>query len=126
MNDFISSWKMHTKAWIDADLHNVQTFKYEDMISRPMETFTEILKHIGIDADPERVKYALDAVEISKLREREIKEGFIESSPKNKDGFFGKGGTQWHTILKPYQIKRVEKIAGHYLEQFGYKGRLVA
>lgn len=122
MLDFISSWKEHTRSYVENDILNVKTFRYEDMHLDSVKTFSAILEHIGIEPDAERVKKALDDVEISKLREREKKEGFVESSPKNKDGFFGKGGTTWRDTLEPFQIKRIEKMAGSFMERFGYKG----
>jgi len=126
MNDFISSWKMHTKSFVEGDLINSKTFLYEDMTVRPVDTFSEMLTHMGIKPDKERVEQALKAVEISKLRAREKTDGFIEASKKNDQQFFGRGGSHWQDILKPYQVHRIEKMAGHYMQQFGYKGRLVA
>lgn len=125
MHDFLSSWRLHTKSFVEGDLVDTLTVRYEDMMSDGVPTFSKILDHVGIAVDPARVESSLEAVRLSKLRERERETGFIEASPKNKDGFFGQGGSKWHT-LKPYQIKRLEKFAGPYMERFGYKGRLAA
>ncbi len=122
MLDFISSWKEHTRSFIEGDTLNVKTFRYEDLLSNPVDTFSSILEHIGIEPNRERVEYAVQEVEISKLREKEKAQGFVESSPKNKQGFFGQGGSRWRKELKPYQVKAIEKMAGAYMERFGYKG----
>lgn len=126
MEDFVSSWKTHTKSFVEGDILDTITVRYEDMMDYPVETFSQVLEHIGIEAKRERVEKAIDDVEISKMREREKAEGFIEASPKNKEQFFGKGGSHWHEVLKPYQVNRIEKMAGRYMEMFNYKGRKAA
>ena len=126
VRDFISSWHKHTHSFITGDLIGVKTFRYEDMISDPVHTFSDMLNHAGLSADYDRVKKALKDVQLYKLRNREQKEGFIEASPKNEDGFFGQGGSHWQEVLSTPQARRIEKIAGSYMEKFGYTGRKAA
>jgi hypothetical protein len=124
--DLLSSWEFHTKSFVDGDLINCKTFRYEDMCADPASVFFDIMKHTGITPYMDKVRAALKAVELSKLRAREKKEGFIEASPKNKEGFFGRGGSYWHEILTPGQQHRVEKFAGSYMKKFGYLESKVA
>lgn len=121
LHDFISSWREHTNSFISSDAVNCMTFRYEDMVRDPVTTFAKILFHCEIEPDMERVKKAVEDVELGKLREKEKKEGFTEASPKNKEGFFGKGGSHWKEVLEPRQILKIEKMAGPMMKRFGYQ-----
>ena len=121
VGDFLSSWRNHCNSFTTSDLVNHKTFRYEDMINDGVETFCKMLTHAGIEPDRERVKKALEDVELSKLREKEEKEGFIEASPKNDGRFFGQGGSTWKEVLTPNQVRRIEKMAGPFMKRFGYE-----
>jgi hypothetical protein len=121
MADFLSSWEMNVNSYLNADTHNVRVFTYEAMKDRPMETFSDILTHIGITPDPTQVEKALEMVNISKLREREKKEGFRESSHHAKDQFFGPakvGG--WKEVLTDTQRYRIERKFHRLMKRLGY------
>ena len=122
VSSYISSWKMHCDSFEQSDGIDTQTFRYEDMVSKPHETFSKILEHIGLPVFDDKVTEALEIVALDKLAAQEKADGFKESSPKNKNNFFGRGGSHWRDELKPYQVKRIEKMSGHYLEHYGYKG----
>ena len=124
--DFISSWKLHTQSYDQMDLCDKLTVRYEDMIDEPVETFTRVLEHIGIKVMQHKLTAALEKIDLKKLQKLEQEQGFIEASPKNKEGFFGNGGSKWREALKPYQVHRIEKMAGSYMEHFNYKGQRAA
>jgi hypothetical protein len=121
MSDFLSSWDANVLSYLNADTHNVRVFTYEAMRERPVETFSDILAHIGIEVDPMKVEKALEMVNISKLREKEQKEGFRESSPHAKDQFFGPakvGG--WRDKLTDTQAYRLERKFHRLIKRLKY------
>lgn len=119
--DFISSWPMHVQSYANADSHNVLLVKYEDMKENPVRSFSNILKHAGIEPDKKRIEHALDLVKLDKLRKQEQEKGFGESSPHAQNQFFGKGLTGgWRDILKPYQVHRIQKRCDSMMKRFGY------
>lgn len=121
MADFISSWPQAVASYANSDTHNVKIFRYEDMKANPQEEFAKILIHAGIQPHPERLKVALEAVELSKLRKQEKEKGFSEASP-HADQFFGKGETGgWRDILTPAQVLRIEKACRSMMKRFNYK-----
>tara|TARA_R110000787_G_scaffold36902_2_gene94022 strand:- start:2108 stop:2971 length:864 start_codon:yes stop_codon:yes gene_type:complete len=126
MDDFISSWRLHTKSFIEGDLINTRTFRYEDMIDNPVDTFSSILTHAGIEPDRVRVIAALEAVALQKLRAREEKDGFIEASHKNKSSFFGSGGSTWRDVLTLPQSRRIVRMADDVMRKLNYIERKVA
>ena len=121
MSDFISSWDANTLSYLNGDTHNVRTFRYEDMRSDPVKSFTEILRHSGVDPDPLRVRQALKLVELDKLRDQEKTDGFMESSIHAKNEFFGKGEVGgWKDKLSDLQKYRIEKEFGRTMKRLGY------
>jgi hypothetical protein len=126
MADFISSWKLHTRSFVEGDLINTLTVRYEDMMGDSIATFSRILTHIGIEPDAERVREAFAAVDLKQLREREQKDGFVESSPKNVNNFFGPGGKTWHEVMSPLQSRRIKKMCGEFMQKFNYIERKAA
>lgn len=117
MADFISSWAKNVRSYTNADTHNVRVFRYEDMKSHPVETFSGILRHMGIEPDERRVKKALEAVTLDRLQKQEDKHGFQESS-HHQERFFG-GSKDWRT-LPPNIVYQIEKHAGSLMKKFGY------
>lgn len=119
VEDFISSWHGHAKSWMDTDAHNVLTVRYEDMKGNPVETFSGILKHAGVEVDVEKVRRALEVVELDKLQAQEREKGFCEASKKAKNPFFNKGATGgWD--LTPRQLHLIEKRFGSIMKRLGY------
>lgn len=116
MADFISAWDLHTNSFLNSDTHNIKTFRYEDMKEKPIETFSEILKHAGVTPDRDRVEKALKLVELDKLKKQEAKKGFGESSPHARDRFFG----HKHKEITPKVLYRLEKKYGRIMKRLGY------
>lgn len=121
MSDFISSWPLAVASYANSDSHNVKIFRYEDIKADPVQMFSKILIHAGIEPDINRVKQAVETVELDKLRKQQEKDGFREASPHNKE-FFGQGKTGgWKDILTPAQVLRIEKNCRTMMKRFNYK-----
>jgi hypothetical protein len=118
--DFLGDWGAHTKSYLNADVHNVLFVKYEDLLEDPETMFTKILEHSGVEVDPERVKAAIELTRIDRLKKQEEKNGFVESSPKAKNEFFGKGGSANRDKLTPRQLHIIEKKYGSILKRLDY------
>lgn len=127
MTDFVSSWSANVSSYANADTHNVLCVRYEDLKENPVEQFTKIIQHAGLVPDVQRVRRAVEAVAISKLREQEKDKGFRESSPYAKDKFFGEGVTgKWRDVLTLPQKYKIERHCKSMLDRFyghGYSKR---
>lgn len=125
--DLISSWGEHTKSYLLDDCHNTLVIKYEDLRENPVDQFVKILKHSGVEPDIERVKQAVEKVDINRLKQKEQEGGFKESSPFAKNQFFGKGEVGgWTNKLTPLQSRRIEKLFNSMMRKMGYTDRKVA
>ncbi len=121
VSDFVSSWPMNVRSYLDADSHDVKVFKYEDMRENPEENFARILRHAGVEPDPQRIKRALEICDLEKLREQEKEKGFRESSPHAENEFFGEGKMGgWKGKLTPNQQRKLEKACGPIMKRLGY------
>lgn len=120
VSEFISDWRTNVNSYLNADTHNVKNYLYEDMLNDPVGQFSSMLKHAGVEPDIDRVKKAVDIVSLSKLRDREKKEGFKESSPNAKNRFFGEGGSKSRDKLTPKHIHRIERGFGQVMKRLGY------
>jgi len=121
MSDFISSWYLHTKSFLNDTDHKVLLIRYEEMKDNPVDTFSRMLKHAGVDPVEEKVKAALELVDIEKLRDQESKNGFGEASPHADGKFFGPGKVGgWRGKLTPKQLHTIEKRFGGLMKRLGY------
>jgi hypothetical protein len=117
--DLISSWSEHTKSFLNNPPCTL--VKYEDMRADPEREFTRILEASGAPVDPIRIRKALDMVDLQKLRQREARDGFKESSPHAKDQFFGKGLVGgWQDKLTPRQAHALEKAFRRTMKRLDY------
>lgn len=116
--DFISSWDAHAEAGLSARAHNNLLVRYEDLRADPVRWFAKMLTHAGVEPDLGKVEQAVALTELSKLREREAKEGFTEASNKAKEPFFntGKVGKK----IPPQYKSRIERAFRKTMKKLGY------
>lgn len=120
VGELISSWDQHVSSYLNATTHNVLYVRYEDLLEDPEKYFAKILTHSGVDPDMEKVKSAIEMTRLERLRAREKEEGFLESSPKAKNQFFGKGGNANRDNLEPRHFHKIEKAFGRIMKRLGY------
>lgn len=119
--DYISDWATNVDSYLVDKEHNVLIVKYEDMRVSPFKEFRRILTHLGIDPIDCRIRSAIELVELDKLRAKEKKEGFLESSPHAKDKFFGRG--EVGSYVEKLSIKQINKIERKFytvMKKLGY------
>lgn len=119
--DLLSSWAKHTLSFLNADTHGVRTWRYEDLRADPVKHFAEMLQHSGVAPDIDRVRAAVAAVDLQKLRDQEAKKGFRESSPYAKNQFFGSGQVGgWKNKISAKNRHIIEKKFGRVMKRLGY------
>jgi len=121
VSDLISSWDKHTASFLNADTHHVKTWCYEDLRADPVKHFAQMLEHSGIKPDMDRVAAAVDEVELGKLRAKEAKDGFKESSPHAKNQFFGAGQVGgWDNVVSIRNQNIICRKFGRQMKRLGY------
>ncbi|HIG46452.1 MAG TPA: hypothetical protein EYQ20_08560 [candidate division Zixibacteria bacterium] len=84
------TWSGHVLSWVDEPSINIKVIRYEDMTSRPVDTFTSVIRFAGRPIDRVRIQNAIERSSIRQIRRQEEERGFIkrQSSPTR---FFPKG-----------------------------------
>lgn len=116
----LSTWSGHVLSWVDAVEIPVHVMRYEDMKSRPFETFGAAAAFLGLFCEPETVRAALGHSEIEVMRSMEREQGFRERSPHAKS-FFSRGTSGGYRMaLTAEQIAAVIRVHGPVMRRFGY------
>ena len=114
------SWSQHVASWVDTPGLRVETLRYEDMQSAPVETFTRAIRFLGLPDDEERIAKAVRFSEFKKLQTQETSKGFKDSSSKVQN-FFRKGIVgDWKNVLTEAQVGRIIADHGEIMARFGY------
>jgi hypothetical protein len=114
------SWSGHVKSWLDQDSITVHLMRYEDMHARPVETFTDALQFLGLNAAAKQVLQSLSFSSFEGLRDQERMSGFRER-PSTAKSFFRKGRVgEWRKVLNSHQVDRVLRDHGEVMRRLGY------
>ncbi|MES2355951.1 MAG: sulfotransferase domain-containing protein [Pseudomonadota bacterium] len=114
------SWSRHVASWVEADGISKEVIRYEDMKTRPLETFTRAAAFLKLPTERKRVEKAIRFSDIGELQRQENEKGFAER-PMRMERFFRKGiSGDWRTTLTPAQSEKI--IADHFtmMRHFNY------
>jgi len=114
------SWSGHVRSWHDQKKIKVVTIRYEDMKLDGFDTFTKVVKAMGIKASPKQIKEAIKLTEFDRIRKLEEKEGFMEKNIKSPH-FFRKGQVGgYKEELTSVQIEKITDKHKIVMSEFGY------
>jgi aryl sulfotransferase len=114
------SWSSNVESWLNAPGVRVHVMRYEDMLARPLETFSGAVSFAGLSADREKIEKALRFSAFEVLQAQEKEKGFMEKAPVD-DLFFrdGRAG-RWRDRLTTAQADRIIRDHGEVMRRFGY------
>ena len=116
----LTSWSTHVDSWTRDDSGSTHVLRYEDLLDKPTKHFTRLLKFLGLQPDPTRLKRAIEHSSFDKLRSLEARDGFIERSPSSRQ-FFRRGRkNQWRDVLSESQFARIASDHMEIMQRFGY------
>lgn len=115
-----SSWSNNVLTWTAVPNPALHVMRYEDMLDKPLGTFTKLVKFLNLPAGRERIERAIKRSSFKVLQEQERQHGFVERNAQSERFFrAGKAG-QWRTELTPEQIARVVEAHREQMSRFGY------
>ncbi|HQT63373.1 MAG: hypothetical protein B7Z75_00055 [Acidocella sp. 20-57-95] len=119
--EFLSSWSVHVQSWVARA--KTLLVRYEDLQAEPVKTFGKIVQFLGDDANPARLKKAIEFSEFHELARQEQAEGYKAHTPGAVAAFFreGKAGG-WREVLTADQAQQIEADHGGVMRLFGYLG----
>ncbi|MBI4868130.1 MAG: sulfotransferase domain-containing protein [Candidatus Wallbacteria bacterium] len=114
------SWSVHVTSWLDLAPFPVHGMRYEDMLARPLETFSAAVRAAGLALDPERVARAIEHSRFEVLAAQEAETGFRER-PAAAGRFFRQGRSGgWREALSREQVSRIVQANAETMRRFGY------
>ncbi|MBE7636093.1 sulfotransferase domain-containing protein [Sneathiella sp. P13V-1] len=120
MPQYYGSWSDHTKSWDRLNPQYMHRVRYEDMLTKPGKTFSEVLKFLQIKVPKSTLAKAIKQSSFKTLQSQEKKDGFLERSDK-AESFFrsGKAG-EWKSVLTDEQVKKIVDTHHDVMEKYGY------
>ena len=116
----LGGWSSHVSRWTDVAEFPVLVLRYEDMIDKPETCFGEVIRHLGLEPEPERLARAIRHASFDELQAQEAATPFVENS-QHQPRFFRSGSTQqWRKVLSRKQIDRIRRQQGKLMRRFGY------
>ena len=116
-------WDQHVRSWADQTQLPVLIMRYEDMLSKGSETFTELATFLGLPNEAHLIDQALENTSIDRLKKlEEDVDGFAEK-PAGCERFFRSGRTgEGAEKLSIEQRKRLAKGLSEAMKRFEYEG----
>jgi len=118
-----NTWSTHVKSWTQNAHPGLLVVRYEDMLAKPLHTFTGIARFMGLKTTRERLDRAIELSSFKNLKSQEETKGFREKSMHGTRFFrVGKAG-QWRDALTQAQVDRVVAQHQEQMARFGYLPR---
>ncbi|MEI6434356.1 MAG: sulfotransferase domain-containing protein [Bacteroidota bacterium] len=119
LEEWLGDWSGHATSWLNSGV-SVHVVRYEDMITFPVETFSNALRFLKLKFTEEQVRNVLSETSFETLKKSEEQFGFKEKL-QSCDAFFrhGKAGS-WRTFLTKLQITKIVGDHREVMERFGY------
>jgi len=114
------TWSDHVFSWADNADQAVLVVRYEDMMTKPTETFTAIVAHLRQVATPEQIADAIELSSFDKLKRQEEESSFRERSPKAERFFVSGTAGGWREKLSPAQAQAIVETHHEQMGKFGY------
>ncbi len=114
------TWSNHVKSWVEEPDFPLLLIRYEDMIEKPVETFTRVVRFIGEEEDAARIQRAIEFSRFEVVQKQEQEHGF-EEKPTKSAAFFRKGKNgSWREALSEAQAKQLIDAHREVMRRFGY------
>ncbi len=114
------SWSGHVKSWLEVPGLNLEVIRYEDMHSKPLETFTRAARFLKLNHQEDLIAKAIDNASFKSIKQQEDNARFREA-PSNTESFFRKGITgDWQSQLSAEQIRKIIENHEIVMRKFGY------
>ena len=128
---FISSWEKNYNSWINQKIFPVKIIKYEDLVSKTFDTFSDIVKFIQNNTGIKkkfnhlRAQNSVKSTNFSNMKNIEKNIGFQESVLSKNDSkkipFFHLGPkNDWKNIFDQNYQKKLNSIFGTNLKELNY------
>jgi hypothetical protein len=118
---YLASWSMHVKSWLDAGRYRLRLLRYEDMLADPHNVLSGALDFMGIALTDQELNQAVETASFSNLKKQEALSGFVETPP-HTESFFSSGKSNlWMETLTATQRVKIETDHSTVMSLLGYQ-----
>jgi hypothetical protein len=118
------SWQDHAQSWLDSPLAsngNLLVVRFEDLRQDACGNLEKILGFLGVAADSEKIRRAVENNSLNKMREKEDHSQNLYKGTQEESRFVRSGAAGgWRTKLSTSQVDLINRYAGKTLERLGY------
>ncbi len=115
------SWSMHVLSWIEQSGLPLLLVRYEDLRQNTQQTFSNVVKFLGLPADAHRIQKAIAYSDFAELQQQEARNGFRERPSKSSQPFFRRGEVgSWRKELAPALAAKIIGAHADVMRRFGY------
>jgi hypothetical protein len=118
--DLWGSWSQHVESWAGHPDPSLLVVRYEDLLSKPKDTFGAIAQHLRQPAKPEEIAEAVSASSFGELRRQEKQYGFAARWPDAKRFFVNGRSRVWRDKMSAAQAERIVAAHGPTMRKLGY------
>lgn len=117
----LGSWSHHVRSWLDQPAIAVHVVRYEDLITAPVATCTDVARFLDVPHTRASVDRAVELSRFEELQRQEASAGFVERSPR-APRFFRRGRAgEWRRELSHAQVRAIVDAHPQVMRRVGYE-----
>jgi hypothetical protein len=114
------TWSGHVESWLNQKDIPILLLRYEDMKTKPLETFRKAVEFLDWDYSDLAIQEALDKSSFKNLKKQEAEKGFQERQKKQKQFFRSGQVGDWENHLTKEQVNSIQTIHAKMMKQLNY------
>jgi hypothetical protein len=114
------TWSGHVESWVNQKDSPILLLRYEDMKTKPLETFRKAVEFLDWDYSDLAIQEALDKSSFKNLKKQEAEKGFQERQKKQKQFFRSGQVGDWENHLTKEQVNSIQTIHAKMMKQLNY------
>lgn len=116
----VLTWSSHVESWLNQKDIPILLLRYEDMKTKPLETFRKAVQFLNWDYSDAAIQEALNKSSFKNLKKQETEKGFRERLSQQKEFFrSGKVG-DWTVHLSNEQINEIKEKHANVIKKLSY------
>jgi aryl sulfotransferase len=116
----LGSWSDHARSWLDQTEIPLRMIRYEDALADPVSAFREAARFLGLPADDDSIRRAVERSDFKIAKRQEETGGFIEHR-KGVAPFFRKGRSGgWRDELPEPLAREIFDAHAETMRRLGY------
>lgn len=117
----VGDWSLNVNSWLNSSNLPLTFIRYEDLLSRPIETLGKVMKGLNRPFDQQLIQNAVENHRFERLASQEAHDGFLER-PRKAHSFFRKGKSgSWKDELSDKQANQITEAHHEVMSQLGYE-----